>query len=452
MRKRGFRLTKTFVIVLILVVVLGILVLNSEYTGNVVKKVLNPKAVSQAKTTTTPSSTTTTATPKTTTTTKASSTASPKTLSSTEKASYLAASTSPPGTTDFYGQVIMNKFNNANGVSAPAGTIVSAVTQQNIVCGTFAVTNQNPGIGWYGFLHCTCGGDAPTCNQETISFRVNGRPAIVTGNTVWDETIKRVDLVSNAVCGDIDGDNNVDISDLSGMVDYLYISLIPFTPLEPGNVDGSPDGNIDISDLSKLIDYLYISFTPLTCNYQQSYAGYSASTAFVSLGSATGTSTEKLIPINLNTPVDLSGVRLKISYDKTKMSVKGVVSTPRTSSLSVTFNQDVIGIYKLDGFTIIPKGNGPLVNLRVGSGTNGFDTSSLKFTLTEGASYQKTKVTMQVGTTTTTPPKTTTPATTTKTTTPSKTTTTTTTKTTTPATTQKKTIGAVVKDFFSSLF
>ncbi|MEK6945840.1 MAG: S8 family serine peptidase [Nanoarchaeota archaeon] len=212
------------------------------------------------------------------------------------------------------------------------------------------------------------------------------------------------------LCGDVDSDGNVDISDLSAMIDYLYISFTPFkAPMSVGNVDGSPDGNVDISDLSAMINYLYISFTPLTCNYQQTYAGYSASTAFVSLGSATGTNTEKLVPINLNTPVDLSGVRLKISYDVTKMKVLGVASTSRLNSLSVTFNKDIIGIYKLDGSAVIPRGDGTIVNLRVGPGTNGFDTSSLKFTLEEGASYKNTKITMQAATpqTTTTTKKTT---------------------------------------------
>ncbi|MEK6917840.1 MAG: S8 family serine peptidase [Nanoarchaeota archaeon] len=205
----------------------------------------------------------------------------------------------------------------------------------------------------------------------------------------------------NFLCGDVDGDGKVDISDLSVMVDYLYISFTPFkSPIKVADVDGS--GSVDISDLSAMIDYLYVSFTPLHCNYPQTYS--SSSTSVVSFGSATGTIIEKSVPINLNSPTDLSGVRLKISYDPKFVTLKGVASTPRTSSLSVTFSKDVIGIYKADGSAVIPKGEGAIINLKVGPGTNGFDTSSLKFTLTEGASYQKTKVTMQVQGTTT-PPK-----------------------------------------------
>jgi hypothetical protein len=68
-----------------------------------------------------------------------------------------------------------------------------------------------------------------------------------------------VDLTGNVDC---DLASGVDISDLSAMIDNLYISFAPLCCKKEANVDGSLDGNIDISDLSALIDYLYISFTP----------------------------------------------------------------------------------------------------------------------------------------------------------------------------------------------
>jgi hypothetical protein len=61
---------------------------------------------------------------------------------------------------------------------------------------------------------------------------------------------------------DCDPSDGVDISDLSALIDNLYISFAPLCCKSEANVDGSVDGNIDISDLSALIDYLYISFTP----------------------------------------------------------------------------------------------------------------------------------------------------------------------------------------------
>lgn len=61
--------------------------------------------------------------------------------------------------------------------------------------------------------------------------------------------------------GDVDHSHGTDIADLSRLIDYLYISFSPITPLKVGDLDG--DCRIDIADLSRLIDRLYISFAPL---------------------------------------------------------------------------------------------------------------------------------------------------------------------------------------------
>jgi hypothetical protein len=67
------------------------------------------------------------------------------------------------------------------------------------------------------------------------------------------------DFTGNVDCDPSDG---VDISDLSILIDHLYITFTPLCCSEAANIDGDPAGGIDISDLSWLIDYLYISFTP----------------------------------------------------------------------------------------------------------------------------------------------------------------------------------------------
>ena len=66
-----------------------------------------------------------------------------------------------------------------------------------------------------------------------------------------------VGTTGNIDCDALDG---VDISDLSALIDNLYISLAPLCCPKEANVDGQP--GIDISDLSALIDYLYITFAP----------------------------------------------------------------------------------------------------------------------------------------------------------------------------------------------
>jgi hypothetical protein len=66
-------------------------------------------------------------------------------------------------------------------------------------------------------------------------------------------------LTGNVDCDPLD---NVDISDLSMLIDFLYITFTPICCKSESNVDGDAAGLIDISDLSALIDFLYISFTP----------------------------------------------------------------------------------------------------------------------------------------------------------------------------------------------
>lgn len=63
----------------------------------------------------------------------------------------------------------------------------------------------------------------------------------------------------NVDCDPMDG---TDISDLTALIDFLYISFTELCCVEEANVDGDPIGGVDISDLTALIDYLYISFTP----------------------------------------------------------------------------------------------------------------------------------------------------------------------------------------------
>ncbi len=65
-----------------------------------------------------------------------------------------------------------------------------------------------------------------------------------------------------AFLGDFDHSGNVDISDLTFLVTYLYLAGPPPTPSALlGDVDC--DGTIDIADLTRMVDYLYISYVPL---------------------------------------------------------------------------------------------------------------------------------------------------------------------------------------------
>ncbi len=71
------------------------------------------------------------------------------------------------------------------------------------------------------------------------------------------------------ICGDIDGsfDGLVDMSDLTRIIDHLFISLEPLPVMSMGNVDGSADGMVDMSDLDLMIRHLFIDFRELECIY-----------------------------------------------------------------------------------------------------------------------------------------------------------------------------------------
>jgi hypothetical protein len=67
----------------------------------------------------------------------------------------------------------------------------------------------------------------------------------------------------DGIVGNIDcsADNNIDLSDLTTLIDNLYISFSPLCC--PAEADCDGDSGVDISDITRMIDYLYISFAPL---------------------------------------------------------------------------------------------------------------------------------------------------------------------------------------------
>jgi N-acetylmuramoyl-L-alanine amidase len=60
---------------------------------------------------------------------------------------------------------------------------------------------------------------------------------------------------------DCDPEDGCDVSDLTRLIDNLFISLYPLCCPHEADLDGQ--SGADIGDLSRLIDYLYISFDPL---------------------------------------------------------------------------------------------------------------------------------------------------------------------------------------------
>ncbi|MBN1211077.1 MAG: hypothetical protein JXA92_00735 [candidate division Zixibacteria bacterium] len=69
------------------------------------------------------------------------------------------------------------------------------------------------------------------------------------------------------VCGDLTGEEVIDISDITRLIGFLYLQGEPPVCLLAADVNNSPDGTIDISDITRLIQNLYINGTPLRCSF-----------------------------------------------------------------------------------------------------------------------------------------------------------------------------------------
>ena len=76
------------------------------------------------------------------------------------------------------------------------------------------------------------------------------------------------DVCDSSCCvgltGNVDNDpaDQVDLGDLTKLIDYLFISFTGPDCIEEANIDGDPAGLVDLGDLTALIDYLFITFTP----------------------------------------------------------------------------------------------------------------------------------------------------------------------------------------------
>lgn len=60
-----------------------------------------------------------------------------------------------------------------------------------------------------------------------------------------------------------DQPEEVDISDLTALVNHLFVTFTPLACPEEGNINGDVQGDIDISDLTRLVNFLFVTFEPL---------------------------------------------------------------------------------------------------------------------------------------------------------------------------------------------
>ncbi|MBI5267022.1 MAG: right-handed parallel beta-helix repeat-containing protein [candidate division Zixibacteria bacterium] len=127
------------------------------------------------------------------------------------------------------------------------------------------------GVGYSADTLCNITADPLFCRQASSQpYGLAANSACLAANNVCGVDMGAFGQECPSCCigfrGNVDCDpsGNSDISDLSRLIDYLFISFTPLCCVEEANIDGT--GSIDISDLSRLIDYLFINlYPPASC-------------------------------------------------------------------------------------------------------------------------------------------------------------------------------------------
>ena len=85
-----------------------------------------------------------------------------------------------------------------------------------------------------------------TANQVDVARSKFWNPQMWNGNA-W------VDITASTR-GDVDGDGNVGVADVTALIDYLLTGSATGVDLQAANVDG--DSTVSVADVTALIDYL----------------------------------------------------------------------------------------------------------------------------------------------------------------------------------------------------
>jgi hypothetical protein len=69
----------------------------------------------------------------------------------------------------------------------------------------------------------------------------------------------------NGTTGNVTYDqlDEVDIADLTRMVNFLFVTFEPLACPAEGNVTGDENCEVDIADLTRMVNYLFVTFEPL---------------------------------------------------------------------------------------------------------------------------------------------------------------------------------------------
>ncbi|MEE8577326.1 MAG: T9SS type A sorting domain-containing protein, partial [candidate division Zixibacteria bacterium] len=202
----------------------------------------------------------------------------------------------------------------------------------------------------------------------------------------WSEITVSVNTESNTICGastslsvdalavpvgtccvgttgnvNSDQQDLVDISDLTLLVNHLFVTFESLECTGEANTNGDPTGTIDISDLTKLVNHLFVTFEPLAVCSAPTFGAAPRPAGSISVGAsyANGETT-----ISLRSPVDIRGVQLQLQ------STNGTFSTERPENrleggIEMVYGTKDghlnVGLLDLDGGQILRSGDRTVV-------------------------------------------------------------------------------------------
>jgi hypothetical protein len=182
------------------------------------------------------------------------------------------------------------------------------------------------------------------------------------------------------VRGDANGDGVVDVSDISFLINYLFLGTSPPEPLGAGDATG--DGMVDIADVLFLINYLFLGGSPPSCSGKGSWPFQGSAKLNPHLAKAQmGLSIRDLHEGRLGehedemeivlwgkSEQDIAGIQLEVEYDPQEVTLLEPKLTSRTQGLSIFSGGEEglrkIGIVDLTGKNVVPAGEGELVTLK----------------------------------------------------------------------------------------
>jgi len=173
-----------------------------------------------------------------------------------------------------------------------------------------------------------------------------------------------VGLTGNIDC---DPEDMVDLSDLTRLIDYLFISFDSLCCKEEANMSYDPLNpvcQIDLGDLTRLIDYLFISFTPLPpcCGCCDEGTPTSSAPKKVPQIEVVYSYSDGMTTVAVESGMDLRGIQLELV---------GTSSVGPTSLLEYRLDMFfgwkngslIVGLVDVDGGEMITAGEHQLIHL-----------------------------------------------------------------------------------------